>query len=84
MLAELGIYALSIELGSSQDKFNTFFIEEEDDLKTLLLETEPWIRQIMTFLDEKTFCYFMSSSVVDEAVETDGKVKAVISFVCAN
>ena len=43
MLGELGIYALTIELGGARDELNAFVIEKVEDLKELLLSTEPWV-----------------------------------------
>ena len=43
MLAELGIYALSVELGGGKRASQSFFIEDSDDLLELLIENDSWI-----------------------------------------
>jgi len=47
MLSELGIYAVSVELGGDTIATSKFFITKADDLTKLLLENEPWISKIM-------------------------------------
>ena len=43
MLGELGIYAVSIELGGDTPATSAFFIKNSLDLQNLLLENQPWI-----------------------------------------
>ena len=47
MLAELGIYAVSVELGGNTVENSAFFIEKGSALRGLMLENTPWIAQTM-------------------------------------
>lgn len=47
MLGELGIYAVSVELGGLTKSTRSFFIEKASDLKEILLENSPWISKTM-------------------------------------
>ena len=66
MLGELGIYALTVELGSDKEEINEFFIKDAADLKTLLLETEPWTNEIIDYILE-----------VDWALEDSQKMQRI-------
>lgn len=43
MLAEHGIYSMGIEMGTSDNRTNVFFIEDEAVLQSLLEQNHPWI-----------------------------------------
>ena len=85
MLNELGIYAMSPELGLSSAGIhaNKFFISFADTLKSVVTQNLSWIRHAMRFLVESVECEHVGSRVIDVTQTKSGKllstVKSVIS-----
>ena len=82
MLAERGIYAVSVELASAAEPLTKlFFISDKDVLKKLLLESEPWITATMAFLMPKITCKLTQSSKLDSKYD---RVPIFTTFECEN
>ena len=62
MLAERGIYAVSVEIASGDVSSKQFFINDPSVLKNVLLENEPWISSTMDFLLARIICHHRSSA----------------------
>lgn len=50
MLAELGIFAVSVELGGRTAAEHNFFIEEAHALRNTVIENDRWIQGMLLFL----------------------------------
>ena len=81
MLAELGIYAVSVELGGAEPLTKRFFITDKTALKNLLLESEPWITSTMGFLMPRVHCELTQSSKMGP---DNDRVHVVTTFACEN
>ena len=65
MLHELGIFAMSPELGNDSKKTDDFFVHDKGVLVELLEDNFGWIEYTIKLLFEKVRCY----AVVSEAFE---------------
>ena len=74
MLHELGIFAMSPELGNNNKLTNDFFVYDKGALVELLDDNYGWIEYTIKLLFEKVRCY----AVVSEAFE--GVAKDVEDF----
>ena len=79
MLSELGIYAVSVELGGSKSSTRKFFIRKEDDLKEILLETEPWVTATTSYIMPRVKCELTQSYKTDKKYE---RVNILTAFEC--
>ena len=87
MLHELGIYALSPELGILNQLVETFFITNKVALEDLLIENYDWIKEAMRLLFEKVECKHTYSEV--SKIYIDAQTKKEFSevqsdFSCTN
>jgi len=85
MLHELGIFALSPELGIDAKKANHFFIEDKETLQILIMSNYAWIENTIKLLFDKVVCEH-SKSLGEQLTETSGReyVNIRSSIVCRN
>ena len=86
MLHELGIFAMSPELGWQGRGTEDFFISNPEDLKDLLHHNSFWIENTMKLLFEKIECEEKYSQIVSEEKGDDLKTYTVVEteMVCHN
>jgi len=63
MLHEMGVFAMSPELGLQLQESETFFIKNSDDLENVIKDNSKWIWNTMKLLFEKVTCEPISSEV---------------------
>ena len=67
MLYEHGIFAISPELGTSDNRTNTFFIEDPAVLEDVLQQNNEWISFAMNKLLVHLSIEFVSSEQISDA-----------------
>lgn len=82
MLAELGIYAVSIELGGFTKETQQFYIEDKVALAGLLIDNERWITESFGFLFSKVEC---SEKGVNSMLALNKELRQIkTTFECKN
>ena len=85
MLGERGIYAASVELGGEVPETKTWFIEDTDALKSLLVDNHKWLGATMGYLEAVIECEgFDTVITAQDAEDADVDVVAVTVFQCVN
>ena len=67
---ELGIFAMSPELGINRKSSDKFFIKDKSTLTTLLIDNLVWIQYAMRLLVENIHCDVLRSEVTLQVVKT--------------
>ena len=87
MLHEMGIFALSPELGINDHlDARKFFIEDTNVLEALVVANSAWIKDAMKLMMEKVHCELKESKIfalhLDEKIKEHSKIQS--DFVCTN
>ena len=80
MLGELGIYAVSVELGGETQASRTWFIEDKEVLKDVLKNNERWMTNTMLYLEPVIECTGTDTVVTGQAAENEGDVVALTAY----
>ena len=82
MLAEQGIFAVSLELGGAKKAERTFFIKKADDLRDLVISNNKWMSQIMLYLIQDFECVSEGSTIISDNPDDPNTVKALSAYIC--
>ena len=85
MLGELGIYAVSVELGGSKASEQSFFISNPVALRDLVILNDRWIHQMLLYLQPDFSCELEApSSVISRNPDDPATVKTLTAYTCEN
>ena len=85
MLGELGIFAVSVELGGSKRSEQNFFISDADALRDLVIQNDRWIYQMLFYLQPDFECITEGpSSIISDNPEDPATVKTLTAYICEN
>ena len=85
MLGQLGIYAVSVELGGSKASEQSFFISNAATLRDLVIQNDRWIHQMLHYLQPDFSCELEAPSrVISQNPADPATVKTLTAYICEN
>lgn len=86
MLHEMGILALSPELGIDDHAVEKFFIKDARVLEGLVVANSAWIKDAMNLLMEKVSCELKESKIVSLSLDQKNREMSKVqsNFICTN
>lgn len=85
MLAELGIFAVSVRLGRKGITETEFYISDAEDLRDTVVVNNEWIQGMLRYLKPDFSCVSEGPPlVINDNPEDPATVKILTAFICEN